>query len=286
VDTLVETADQLHRASVRGYINPYDHIQWPQAVEIEQWFTRPELVSIHGTEAWESLDEAARKRLSFFEAVNFFSLNIFGERQQMEGLARRLYDPDKRAITPYLHNFLDEENKHNVFFGTFCLRYGGKVYAHPKLSLPREYAPGEEDLLFFAKILIFEEIADRHNVAMGKDSRLVPVARQINQVHHMEEARHLRFGRAVVRDLWTRHSPTWPRETVENVSEHLRDYLEATWLEYFNPAVYRDAELADAFALRQLALEHPAVKARRRALSERCVRFLCETGIFPDEPVT
>ena len=283
MDALVDVVDQLHTASVRNAINPYEYIGWPERVALSEWFTSPELVSIEGTDAWHDLDEEARMRVSFYEAVNFFSLNIFGERQQMEGLARRLYDPDKRVITPYLHHFLDEENKHNVLFGTFCLRYADKVYLHPALAWERTYEPGEEDFLFFAKILIFEEISDRHNLAMGKDDRLVEVARRINQVHHFEEARHLRFGRAVVRELWRQHSPTWSPDTVEGVRETLRDYLAATWLQYYNPAAYRDAGLPDAFALREHVFEHPAARARRRAMSERCLRFLSEAGILEEE---
>jgi hypothetical protein len=287
-DHVAETAEQLHRASVRTYINPYEYIAWPERLDTEQWFTSPELVSLYGTAAWDELDEPARKRLSFYEAVNFFSLNIFGERQQMEGLAARLYDPDKAKITRYLHHFLDEENKHNIFFGTFCLKYGGKVYPHNKLSLTREYAPGEEDFLFFAQILIFEEIADRHNLLMAKDERLVPVARQINQVHHLEETRHLRFGRVMVSDLWDRFSPTWGAARVAAVRQHLVDYLSATWLEYYNPAVYRDAGLggpSQSFAVREHAVEHPNNQSHRRELSAHCLRFLRDSGILVEEPV-
>jgi hypothetical protein len=41
----------------------------------------------------------------------------------MQGLAARLYRKDLLGVASYLHHFLDEENKHSVYFGGFCTRY-------------------------------------------------------------------------------------------------------------------------------------------------------------------
>ena len=89
----------------------------------------PDLISLHGTRHWDALDEQGRRVLSFFELVNFFSINIHGERMLIEGLAKRLYRKHAETVTPYLHHFLDEENKHMFYFGRFCNQYAGKVYA-------------------------------------------------------------------------------------------------------------------------------------------------------------
>lgn len=285
-DLVTDTVEQLHRASVRQFVNPYDYIEWPDVVDPRQWFTSPELISIFDTGTWHGLDEETRRRLSFFEAVNFFSLNIFGERQQMEGLAARLYGAENQRLTKYLHHFLDEENKHNILFGTFCLTYAGKVYPHVRLEFGRDYEDGEEDFLFFARILIFEDIADRHNLVMAKDQRLAPVAREINHLHHLEESRHLRFGKVVVTDLWNRYAPQWSDATVAGVRRHLGDFLLASWRQYYNPAVYRDAGLGTAaacFALREQALEDPRRQAHRRQMSSHCLRFLRDAGILTEE---
>ena len=45
----------------------------------------------------------------------------------MQGLAGRLYRKDLADVADYLHHFLDEENKHSIFFGGFCRRYA-RVY--------------------------------------------------------------------------------------------------------------------------------------------------------------
>ncbi|MGH9266763.1 MAG: diiron oxygenase, partial [Acidimicrobiales bacterium] len=243
MDDLRETVERLCRSSRRAYHNPYD-LEWPSAAGRPGWFTSPELVSLHGTPAWDHLDEAAQMELSFWEAVNFYSLNIHGERLLMEGLAARLYRPGLGAATEYLHHMLDEENKHSVWFGQFCLRYAGRIYPDLTVAFPRAYAPGEEDLLFFAQVLIFEQVVDRFNLAMARDERLVPIAGTINERHHDEEVRHLIFGRRIVEDLWWRHSPAWSAETVAGARAQLRAFFEATWRSFYNPRAYRDAGLA------------------------------------------
>jgi hypothetical protein len=283
MSALDSTVLQLHASSVRNYVNPYVLFSWPDVLDSHEWCTSPELVSLCGTEFWEDLDSETRRMLAFYEAVNFFSLNVHGERQQMEGLARRLYDRDNDHLAPYLHHFIDEENKHNVVFAEFCLRYANKLYPHAALAFEREYASGEEDFLFFARILVFEEVAVSHNALMGRDERLAGIARAINHYHYVDEVRHLRFGRAVVSDLWRRFSPEWPPEVVARVRQDLIGFLRATWMQYYSTAAYRDAGIADAYSVRAAAFDHPACVRRRRELSRHCTAFLRSAQITEEE---
>lgn len=276
---IADTVRKLSASSRRNYQNPYEAIEWPDALERAQWFTSPELVSLHGTPAWDGLSDERRRELSFWEAVNFFSLNIHGEKKLMEGLAHRLYQPGLESVAEYLHHFLDEENKHSIWFGTFCNRYAGKVYPDRHIDFPREYAEGEEDFLFFAQVSIFEEIVDRYNSAQGRDERLVPVARQINANHHAEETRHLVFGRRVVEWLWKEWVDTWSPEVVARIRAHLDAYVTATWREYYNPDVYRDAGFADPWATAREAWDHPATQAHRAEITRFGLRPLVEAGV-------
>ena len=272
--TLAATVSRLCAASRRRYMDPYKAIAWPDALDQNAWYFTPELISLYGTPFWDTLGEAQRKRLSQYEALNFFSLNIHGERPLVEGLAQRVYRKESAVITPYLQHFLDEENKHMVYFGGFCTRYFGRVYPEKKLNLPREFLPGEADFLFFAKVLVFEEIVDVYNVAMAKDERLAPIARRINQLHHAEESRHLGFGRLMVAELFQRYAPTWPAEHLGETRVYLGEYLRATWREYYNPDAYRDAGIPDPYGARAMALEDPRQAEHRRQVSARCLDYL------------
>ena len=90
MNDLVKTADRLCALSRRAFSNPFADFQWPERLDGDQWSTSPELISIYGSQAYEAMSEPERKRLSFYEAVNFFSLNIHGEKALVEGLAARL----------------------------------------------------------------------------------------------------------------------------------------------------------------------------------------------------
>src|SRR5262249_45171347 len=153
------------------------------------------------------------------------------------------------ASTPYLHHFLDEENEHMTCFGTFCTRYAGKIYPDRKVAVPRECAPGEEDLLFFAKVLVFEEIVDVYNRRLAADGRLHPLVRDINRRHPLDESRHLAFGRRWVAERFAELAATWPREVIERVRGYVSEYILATWREYYNPSVYQDAGLPEPYVL-------------------------------------
>ena len=281
--TVADTVQKLCSASRRHYVNPFADADWPESIA-DQWCTSPELISLYGTGIYEGLSIEQQQWLSFCEAVNFFSLNIHGEKSLIEGLAHRLYRKGNEVVSPYIHHFLDEENKHMTYFGGFCLRYAGKVYPDRKMVFARDYAFGEEDVLFFAKVLVFEEIVDAYNRRMARDERLAPIIRRINHLHHRDESRHLAFGRVVLKHLVERYAPSWSLEIRERIAEYLKHYITATWKEYFNPAVYKDAGLNDPFGLQEEVFRTPATRAHLLQVTAGCIRFLKETGILLEEP--
>lgn len=277
---LKQTANRLLSISQNNYLNPHTALIWPETMELNQWFMAPELISVYGNSVYEELSEKRKKELSFWEAVNFFSLNIHGEKALVEGLAQRLYRRELTDVAEYLHSFLDEENKHMIYFGGFCQRYAGKIYRDRKLKIEREYAYGEEEFLFFAKTMIFEELADYYNLRMGNNPDIELTARRINLIHHLEEARHLAFGREIVRYLFNKFAPNWTGEVLQNVRNYLLSYLEATWKEYYNPDVYRDAGLDEVFDLLDQAWNSSASKKHRQQASFRCMDFFVKEGIL------
>ena len=284
IQSMGDTVERLSHLSRRSYQNPYTGVDWPEKVSPEeQWFSSPELVSLYGTPAWDGLDEPGRRRLAFHEAANFYSLNIHGEKSLMEGLAARLYRRDLLPVADYLHHFLDEENKHSVYFGGFCTRYA-KVYRSRQLRFEQSRPRDVEDLLFFAKTMIFEEIVDRYNWLQARDARLEPIARFINRNHHVEEARHLIFGRELVAALWAACEPGWSRETVADVRDYLAQFVVATWHEYYNPDVYAEAGLDEPWELADRAWHAPEQREHRRRMSAKCVGFLIDSGVLTEEP--
>jgi hypothetical protein len=285
METASELAVRLTQLSREQLWNVYTELDWPEALGGERYCMSPELISLHGTELWEELSEAQRKRLSLYEVANFFSLTLQGERPLVAGLSDRLYS--KRVspeATEYLHHFIDEENKHMVMFGMFLNRYVGKVYPEKKVALEREYAKGEEELAFFCKVMVVEELGDYYNVKMMRDDTIEPIVKQINAVHHRDESRHLGFGRRHLTELAARWLPAWDGETRAAFSRWLAQYLRSSWNDFYNPTMYADAGLEAPYRVRKMALAHPATAAHRRRVSKKLVNTFLRIGLLEEAP--
>jgi hypothetical protein len=282
-ESVTVAVSRLNQISQHAYQNPYTALTWPDSVDPDKdWFASPEYLSLNGTAAWNALGERGRKRLAFHEAANFYSLNIHGEKSLMAGLAERMYRKDMLAVSDYLHHFLDEENKHSIFFGGFCTRYA-RVYRSRQFAVEgAEPSRDVADFLFFAKTMIFEEIVDNYNWVQARDERLHPVAQFINRNHHVEEARHLVFGRQLVTELW--RARRWDAQTVAEVRGYLAQFIVTSWREYYNPDVYADAGLPDPWELAETAWQSAHQRAHRRAVTAKCLSFLIDAEILTEEP--
>ena len=127
---LESLAKKLSSTSVKIYPTPSQRVNWVDAKELKHdcWFTSPNFISLYGTDIYESLSQEQKYTLSFWEAVNFYSLNINGEIPLIKGMSDRLFKIGNESVVEYLHHFIDEENKHMQYFGKFCIDYAGKVY--------------------------------------------------------------------------------------------------------------------------------------------------------------
>jgi hypothetical protein len=278
---LAATATRLSAISVRAFTNPHTRFSFPAAAP-RDWLAMPtELLSLDG----DGLTDGERWQHALLEAVHFFSLNIAGERELMQGLAARLYTGALAAVSDYLQHFLAEENAHTVIFARFCFNYANKIYPSREIRLQQQYLPGEEDFLFFAKVLLFEEIANWWNQRIAGDATVWPLAREINEYHALDEARHIAFGRQAVEALWERHAPSWPDEARARIGAYLVAYVEATQKTYVNPSVWRDLgppfRDGDLLARRAALLARPERRALDQASAARGLEFLRERGIVP-----
>ena len=266
---------KLCEASRKHYIDVHARIltRFAAPLDPDQWFVSPELISIYGTPAYEDLDEAQQKKLSFYETVIFFSFSARGEQLQVEGLAQRLYQDGMTPVTPYLHCFLEEENNHMAYFGRFCVQFAGGLYPsiyQRRTALTGNWAEGEEDFMFFLKLLVFEELGDSFNVRVAADARVCPLVRDIHRFHHQDEARHLAFGRRIVQELFERYSGGWNEQVLTGIRKYIGEYLVASWGEFYNHyRIYRDAGLPDPRKLREGSFSPPRRRAHAAGSSPR-----------------
>lgn len=271
----------LSAASERQVLDPAA-LDWPDAVDEDGWYFTPELISLYGTPTWASLDERQRKRLSLFEAVNFFSMNVHGEKYLISEIGRQLYQDDDHELSRYLLHFVAEETRHMMYFTGFCMRYAGRIYADRSVNSAGGEDAELERFLLFARINVFEEIVDHYNLTMARDERLVPIVREINRMHHLEELRHLAFGRRFLAQCVDRHVSDWTGARRAELRRQLSGYLQHAWKQYGNPDAYADARIDDAFTVWREASASPAVVQRRERINEQRLRFLRKLALLED----
>jgi len=283
MDALQTISNKLSKASVSLFYNPFADFEWPQSLQQGKLAFAPALSTLDYLPSAADLDDSARRRYWFLECINFFSLNVNGEKALMAGIAERLHRNYADEVSQYLHHFLDEENKHMAVFARFCLRYGKRMYLGKGSAVTATHAVDIDDLLFFGRVVIFEQIADHYNKSMMADQALDDTVRRIHQMHHQDEARHLAFGRTLVAELYRQGQPQWGDEKRRFIADYFTAYAEAAWREYYNPLFMRDAGIADAYAASRSAFDHPEAVCFRAEVMAPCWQHFSTHGILMDQ---
>src|SRR5215470_17460059 len=89
----IELLDRLGRKSVEDYYNPYRMFSWADSLPEDAYWMTPELISAHGTEVEREIGEEGMKRLSRWESINFYSLNVHGIRELIIEVVKRIHMP-------------------------------------------------------------------------------------------------------------------------------------------------------------------------------------------------
>ncbi|MEN3610605.1 diiron oxygenase [Plantactinospora sp. ZYX-F-223] len=283
IDTSERLRDVLNRLSsmsVEDYYNPYQVFDWPDSLPQEMWWMSPELTTTHGTEIAAELSQEQLYRLSKYESVNFYSLNVHGIRELLIEVTRRIHTDEFATPSEFFHHFIGEENEHMWFFAQFCLRYGGKIYKQPRGGAETIPPSKAASLLVFARILIFEELVDHFNSRMALDERLDDTIRKINRIHHQDESRHIAFGRELVRILFEGFREQATPEELSQVSDYLRRYMTYSFESLFSPQVYKDAGIPNPFEVRRRLLTGPRRPEFEAQVFRKTHSFLTRYGLI------
>ncbi|MEK2488286.1 diiron oxygenase [Kitasatospora purpeofusca] len=281
-DRFREILDRLGRMSIDDYYNPYRMFEWPEELPSDQLWMSKELISLHGTPAFDELDREQLLRLARWESVNFYSLNVHGIRELLIEVVNRVHMPGFEAPSEFFHHFIGEENEHMWFFAEFCRRYGKKIYPFPRVKTTVPGDEATENFLVFARILLFEEIVDYYNAYMADDETLPETVRQVNRIHHRDESRHIAFGRELVSLLYAELKRTKNEEELAGVERYLKEYIQFCLHSFYSLNAYEDAGLEDPLAVRAAVMRDPNRRAFERRMVRKPVSFMVKSGIFKD----
>ena len=133
--------------------------------------------------------------------------------------------------------------------------------------------------------MVVEELGDYYNVAIENDERVEPLVRELNRVHHIDEARHLAFGRAYLAELFERTRAKWSAETLAAFRAWLVEYLKCVVGRLLQPHdVPRCRPRRRLRGAPDGAVAPGLRRAPRSASSAKLVNYFIKTGLLAEEP--
>jgi len=283
--------ERLIQLSKDHKYNVYERFNWPEQVPLDVLWCDENLLTTYGTDFHATLTEQELIELSKWEAINFYSLNVHGIKDALKFVCGKMYAKHYQAHTEYMHIFLAEENAHMWFFAKFCLDYGGKIYK--TISFKGEDASDPEllnDFFMFSSTLIFEEFVDFYNRKVGENTLVPKIIREINQQHHLDESRHVKFGRDMIKDIFDElkaTTPQWHEVSVRVDATIKRMFLHFVGLMY-NPHAYNDAKVyyshssGSSVQTRNYLRNAPERRPYHEQWFKRTARYFENIGVITD----
>lgn len=273
-----DTARRLLGSAETLSYDPVHEVDWETPLDKDFHGASPEWSTLYGTSYWAELTPAQQKELTRQEAASVASTGIWFEMILQQMVLRDFYakDPTDPAFQWALTEIADE-CRHSIMFARGAEKRGAPPYRPRKLAveLGRVFKATAGGEAAYAAILVAEEVLDVMQRDWMRDERVVPFVRTINNIHVVEESRHMKFAREET------------RERLEGAGRLRRQYnaLVVSIASYFivssmvNPAVYANAGLDTRRAVREAkANEHH--KSMMRTSCAGLMEFLASCGLL------
>ncbi|GAA1911821.1 diiron oxygenase [Streptomyces durmitorensis] len=267
----------LDSAAVLAY-DPATEVDWETPLDRDFHGASPEWCSLYGTPYWQELTDAQRKELTRQEAASVASTGIWFEMILQQMVLRDVYmknpasDEVQWALTE-----IAEECRHSIMFARGAEKLGAPAY-RPKrfaMELGRVFKTVAFGEAAYAAILVAEEVLDVMQRDWMRDERVVPFVRTINNIHVVEESRHMKFARDQTSKRLSGAGRL--RRQINALVVAIASYYIVTSM--VNPKVYANAGLDEKRALAEAkANEHH--KSMMRSSCSGLMEFLASSRLL------
>lgn len=237
----------LASAAILAY-DPATEVDWDTPLDKDFHGASPEWCSLYGTAYWDEMTEAQRKELTRQEAASVASTGIWFEMILQQMVLRDIYAKDPTDATfQWALTEIAEECRHSIMFARGAAKLGAPAYRPPRyvLELGRAFKTVAFGEAAYAAILVAEEVLDVMQRDWMRDERVAPFVRTINNIHVVEESRHMKFARDETRRRLARAGRT--RRQIQAFVVAVASYFIVTSM--VNKKVYENAGLDSERAL-------------------------------------
>lgn len=254
------------------------------------WLRKRENLSIYGTEYYDLASEEERIKLSIIETGCWWNTFI-----SLESLVTEYYlkiiNHESLANYPdvvkYMQHFCKEEIVHAMVFKKAMDHFYIDPFPIPD-NLKDFYRDNASIAEFPLKAIyltvIIEWFAENNAMLDLNNDFVSPLARAIAVEHHKEEARHIEWGKNMIREF-AQEVPGFLEEAREYTAPFMRTLLD---MAVANPETYQRVGFQNpAFQDHEKLFESVLFSENRKKINEKIMeplmRFFIEAGIYhPD----
>ncbi len=198
-----EVSKRLLASAARLSRNAMTEIDWSAPLDPTKYGCSPEWSSLYGTSYWDELTEEQRISVTRHEFSSIMCIGIWFEMILQEMVIRDQYlgayhSPEFQfALTE-----VADECRHSIMFSKASEKLVGRSYKpRPYVGFAGKFFKATaKNEVAYAGILVAEEVLDVFQRGCMRDERVLPLIRTVNEIHVLEESRHMKFAREQVRD--------------------------------------------------------------------------------------
>ncbi len=247
--------ERLIRISKEKPLMPETFIPWEEPEQEHHVFLSEKLVSLVGLPIYETLSAAQKRELARREVTQALYAYCWSEGLFSVFMTRYIQDkmPDDLERRFLLCEIIEESRHQEMFAATiqklgrspipvtgFQQWFGGFAVR----IFPADFA--------FISCLTVEMLADRYGEHLRQETGIFPVLQKISQLHNIEEARHIIFTKALLKQ-YTDGAGFWRRSWYSIVVLfNIRFFLGT----YVRTEIYRDIGLENPEKVFRQAFPH------------------------------
>jgi hypothetical protein len=192
---LLDSSEQLS-------YDPAKEVDWETPLDTDFHGASPEWSTLYGTSYWAEMTPEQQRELTRQEAASVASTGIWFEMILQQMILRDFYakDPTDPAFQWALTEIADE-CRHSIMFARGAAKLRAPAYRPTRfvVEMGRVFKATATGEAAYAAILVAEEVLDVMQRDWMRDERVVPFVRTINNIHVVEESRHMKFAREETR---------------------------------------------------------------------------------------
>ncbi|MCK2239096.1 MULTISPECIES: diiron oxygenase [unclassified Crossiella] len=258
--------------------DPATEVDWETPLDAAHHGMSPEWCSLYGTAYWAEMSPEQQRELTRQESASVASTGIWFEMILQQMILRDFYakDPTDPAFQWALTEIADE-CRHSIMFARGSAKLGAPAYRPKRLviELGRAFKTVAYGEAAYASILVAEEVLDVMQRDWMRDDRVAPFVRTINNIHVVEESRHMKFAREET--LERLRGAGWLRKQINGLVVAIVSYCIVTSM--VSPKVYANAGLDTRRALRE-AKANQNYKSMMRSSCAGLMEFLNSAGLL------